>query len=134
VDVSCIAKGADALFAEALLAAGGQLVVVLRSQDYRQAKVKPDHAGVFDRLIEAATEVVVMPHEAANRQAHEAANLELLPRADRLVAVWDGRPPSSKGGGTADTVVEAQASGLPVDVAVLAESGQARVREVDRIP
>jgi hypothetical protein len=35
---------------------------------------------------------------------------------DRLVAVWDGTPPSGKGGGTTDTVEQARAAGLPVDV------------------
>ncbi|WP_425829275.1 hypothetical protein [Streptomyces fractus] len=116
VGVSCIAAGSDSLFAEAVLDAGGRLVVVLPSQDYRQAKVKPDHAATFDRLVEAADEVLVMPHETANRQAYESANRTLLERAERLVAVWNGAPPSNKGGGTADVVVEAREAGLPVDV------------------
>ncbi|MFG1665057.1 hypothetical protein [Streptomyces sp. Y7] len=116
VGVSCIAKGSDSLFAEAVLAAGGRLTVVIPSQDYRENKVKPDHAALFDRLAEAAHEVLVLPHETANRQAYEAANAVLIERADRLVAVWNGEPPTGKGGGTADTVVEAQAAGLPVDV------------------
>ncbi|MGV9316923.1 hypothetical protein ACWDR0_32795 [Streptomyces sp. NPDC003691] len=114
--VSCIAAGADSLFAEAVLEAGGRLVVVVSSRDYREAKVKPWHAELFDRLHAAAAEVVVMPYETADRTAYEAANRELLTRADRLVAVWDGVPPSGKGGGTADTVLEAQATGMPVDV------------------
>ncbi|MEU2772098.1 hypothetical protein ABZ646_04035 [Streptomyces sp. NPDC007162] len=116
VGVSCIAKGADSLFAEAVLAAGGRLTVVIPSQDYRQNKVKPDHATLFDHLVEAAGEVLVLPHETANRQAYEAANTVLIERADRLVAVWNGEPPTGKGGGTADTVLEAQAAGIPVDV------------------
>lgn len=116
VGVSCIAAGSDSIFAEELLAAGGRLAVVLPSQDYRQTKVKPEHAPTFDRLVGAAAEVVVMPHENANRQAYEAANAELLRRGDRLVAVWDGTPPSGKGGGTADTVERARAEGLAVDV------------------
>ncbi|MFD9861445.1 hypothetical protein [Streptomyces alboflavus] len=116
VGISCIAAGSDSIFAEELLAAGGRLVVVLPSQDYRRTKVKPQHAETFDRLVEAATEVAVMPHETANRQAYESANGELLRRGDRLVAVWDGTPPSGKGGGTADTVEQARAEGLAVDV------------------
>lgn len=116
VGVSCIAAGSDSLFAEAVLAAGGRLVVVVPSRDYRGAKVKPQHAATFDRLVEAADEVCVMPYESANRSAYEAANRTLLERADRLVAVWNGAAPSGKGGGTADVVVEARASGLPVDV------------------
>lgn len=116
VGVSCIAKGADSLFAEAVLAAGGRLTVVIPSQDYRQNKVKPDHAALFDHLVEAAAEVLVLPDETANRQAYEAANALLIERADRLVAVWNGEPPTGKVGGTADTVLEAQVVGIPVDV------------------
>lgn len=116
VGVSCIAAGSDSLFAEAVLAAGGQLVVVIPSEDYRERKVKPDHAGLFDRLVDAAAEVLTMPHDTAGREAYEAANAVLLERADRLVAVWNGQPPGGKGGGTADVVVEARAAGVPVDV------------------
>ncbi|GAA2191146.1 hypothetical protein [Streptomyces bangladeshensis] len=116
VGVSCIAKGADSLFAKAVLAAGGRLTVVLPSRDYRQNKVKPDHAALFDHLVEAADEVLVLPNDTADRQAYEAANAVLLERADRLVAVWNGAPPSGKGGGTADTVLEARAAGIPVHV------------------
>jgi hypothetical protein len=116
VGVSCIAKGADSLFAEAVLAAGGRLTVVVPSRDYRQNKVGPDHAALFDRLVAAAGEVLVLPDETADRRAYEAANAVLLERADRLVAVWNGEAPSGKGGGTADTVLEAQAAGIPVDV------------------
>jgi hypothetical protein len=114
--VSCIAAGADSLFAEEVTAAGGRLVVVIPSQDYRATKVKGDHAPVFDRLVEAAAEVLTLPNKTANRSAYEAANAELLKRADRLVAVWDGQSPSGKGGGTADTVEGARAAGVPVDV------------------
>ncbi|MER7795609.1 hypothetical protein [Streptomyces sp. NPDC097640] len=116
IGVSCIARGSDTLFAEAVLAVGGRLVVVVPSRDYREAKVKPDHAATFDRLRDAADEVLVMPHATANREAYEAANAVLLERADRLVAVWNGQPPTGKGGGTADVVYEARDAGLPVDV------------------
>lgn len=116
VGVSCIAKGSDSIFAEELLAVGGRLVAVIPSHDYRLNKVKPDHEERFDRLVEAAAEVLVMPHESANRQAYEAANEVLLSRAHRFVAVWDGAPPTGKGGGTADVVAAARSRGLKVDV------------------
>ncbi|MFI1759386.1 hypothetical protein [Streptomyces sp. NPDC020571] len=116
VGLSCIAKGADSLFAEAVLAAGGRLVVVVPSRDYRHSTVEPGGAPLFDRLVEAADEVVVLPRERADRQAYEAANALLLERADRLVAVWNGEPPSGRGGGTADVVLAARKAGIPVDV------------------
>ncbi|MGW5351598.1 hypothetical protein ACWERV_13965 [Streptomyces sp. NPDC004031] len=114
--VSCLAAGADSVFAEAVLAAGGRLVAVVPSRDYRAAKVGPGHAARFDRLLAAAAEVEVMDHATADRRAYETANRALLHRAQRLVAVWDGEPPTGRGGGTADTVLEARALGIPVDV------------------
>ncbi|GHH04717.1 hypothetical protein [Streptomyces lanatus] len=114
--VSCIAQGSDSVFAEVVLELGGRLIAVIPSQDYRRNKVEPDHEETFDRLVEAAAEVVVLDHETANRSAYEDANRTLLKRAERLVAVWNGEPPSGKGGGTTDTVLAARDAGLPVDV------------------
>lgn len=117
VGLSCVAAGADSLFAESVLAAGGRLVAVLPSRDYRQATVKPEHAETYDRLTSAADEVLVLPYASADRKAYEAANAVLLERADRLVAIWDGQPGSEeKGGTTADIVADARNAGLAVDV------------------
>ncbi|WP_329228057.1 MULTISPECIES: hypothetical protein [unclassified Streptomyces] len=114
--ISCIAAGADSLFAEEVSAIGGRLIVVIPSLDYRSAVVRPEDAPVFDHLSETAVEVRTLPYETADRAAYEAANAELLKGADRLVAVWDGTPPSGRGGGTADLVEEAGRAGIPVDV------------------
>jgi hypothetical protein len=59
--VSCLAEGADALFAAAVLATGGRLVAVIPAMDYRGTKVGPHYADEFDRLCRAAAEVVAMP-------------------------------------------------------------------------
>jgi hypothetical protein len=117
VGLSCVAAGADSVFAESVLAAGGRLVAVLPSRDYRAATVKPEHAETYDRLTAAADEVVVLPHVTVNREAYEAANAVLLERADRLVAIWDGNPASEEKAGTmADIVSGARSAGLAVDV------------------
>ncbi|HLU72117.1 MAG TPA: hypothetical protein VKZ82_08040 [Nonomuraea sp.] len=115
VGVSCIARGADSLFAEAVLQAGGALEVVLPSRDYREAKVKPDHAEQFDRLLKAVQRVRVMDFDHASRDAYEAANEAVLGSVDEMVAVWDGQPSTGKGG-TAEVVAEARARGLKVRV------------------
>ncbi|WP_234347565.1 hypothetical protein [Streptomyces specialis] len=114
--VSCLAEGADALFAEAVLEAGGRLVVVIPSVNYRQEQGSTAYADTFDRLAGAADEVVVLPNEVADPRAYEAANQVLLERADRLVAVWNGRPAPGRNGGPAHAVEQARAAGLPVDV------------------
>ncbi|WP_405945337.1 hypothetical protein [Streptomyces sp. NBC_00932] len=116
IGVSCIAEGSDALFAEAVLATGGRLTVVIPSRDYRRKTVRPGHAALFDRLVDASDDVVVIPVDSAGRAAYAAANALLLERADRLVAVWNGEPPSGKGGGTADVVLAARTRGIPVDI------------------
>ena len=113
---SCIARGADTLFAQEVLALGGRLSAIIPSRDYREAEVPEEDLARFDALLDAAEEVLVMPYEHAGRDAYEAANRRLLQGADRLVAVWDGSPPSGRGGGTADVVASARAAGVRVDV------------------
>ncbi|MEV1007945.1 hypothetical protein [Streptomyces sp. NPDC049881] len=114
VGVSCIAAEADSLFAEAVLERGRRLVVT-PSRDYRDRKVKPQHADQYDRLVQAAAEVIVMPFDTAGREAYEAAGKEFPRRTDRFVALWDGVPTQPGGqGGTA--AAEARATGLDVHV------------------
>lgn len=113
--VSCIARGADSIFAEAVLEYGGQLEVILPASSYREAKVKPEHIAQFDHLMAQAAHVQVMPFEDANRVAYEAANEALVEDCDTLFAVWDGQP-ATKGGGTASVVEQAQSLGIPVQV------------------
>jgi hypothetical protein len=112
--VSCIARGADSIFAQAVLDGGGQLEVVLPSTNYREQKVKPDHAPHFDELLRRATKVHTLPFETANREAYEAAN-QLLLSADQLFAIWDGQPGVDKGS-TASVVNAARERGLAVEI------------------
>lgn len=115
IGISCIARGADSVFAKAVLDVGGSLEVILPSSDYREAKVKPDHAPLFDELIAKADVVRALPYQTANRDAYVAANNLMLEEADELVAVWDGQPSPDRGG-TAGTVADAKDRGLAVTV------------------
>lgn len=113
VGVSCVARGADSLFAEAVLAVGGTLEVVLPSRDYREVAGWPEHVELLDRLVGKAAHVKVMDFDHAGLEAYVAANQAMLGVIDELVAVWDGKPAAGKGG-TAEVVAEARARGLPV--------------------
>ncbi len=115
VGVSCIARGADSIFAQVILDLGGRLEVILPSADYREARVSPDDAPRFDALVRQATKVIVMPRAVANRQAYEAANEALVSSCDRLFAVWDGQAPADQGG-TAAVVEYARSEGVPVEI------------------
>ena len=115
VGVSCLDRGADQLFARAVLNLGGQLEVVLPAADYRQRKVKPDNAAQFDELLARASNVHTMPYEESHRDAYMAASEHLLASVDKIVAVWDGRPAGGHGG-TADVVQTAHDRGIPASI------------------
>ncbi|WP_228002116.1 hypothetical protein [Nocardia australiensis] len=114
VGVSCIARGADSVFARVVLDLGGRLEVILPTSNYREQKVKPDHRELFDELIARAAVVRAMGFSEAGREAYEAANAALLDSSDRLVAVWDGQ--ISERGGTGTVVELARSQGIAVDV------------------
>ncbi|QFU86665.1 hypothetical protein [Amycolatopsis sp. YIM 10] len=114
VGVSCLARGADQVFARVVLDLGGTVEVVLPAADYRERKVKPGNAAEFDELIGRAT-VHTMPFAESNREAYMAASEHVLDHVDAMVAVWDGGP-SGGHGGTADVVDAARGRGLPVTV------------------
>jgi hypothetical protein len=113
--VTCLARGADQVFAHAVLGVGGTLHVVLPSADYRECQVGPDNLAEFDTLLDRATTVHTMPFPRAGAAAYMAASEHMLARIDTLIAVWDGHPSASYGG-TADVVQAAHDRGLPVTV------------------
>lgn len=113
--VTCLARGADQVFARTVLDLGGTVEVVLPAADYRNRKVKPDNTAEFDELIGKATTVHTMPFAESGREAYMAASEHVLSTVDSLVAVWDGGP-SGGYGGTADVVDAARERGIPVTV------------------
>ena len=114
VGVTCLARGADQIFARVVLELGGTLEVVLPAADYRERKVKPDNAAEFDSLIANAS-VHMMPFTESNRDAYMGASEHVLSIVDKMIAVWDGGP-SGGHGGTADVVDAARGRSLVVTV------------------
>lgn len=111
--VSCLAKGADQIFANAVLDLGGTLNVVLPAADYRERQA--DDVLEFDALLDRAATVHTMPFPRSGPAAYMAASEHMLARVDALLAIWDGFP-STGYGGTADVVHAARHRGLPVTV------------------
>ncbi|GAA2134303.1 hypothetical protein [Glycomyces algeriensis] len=112
--VSCLAEGADAIFAQAVLDAGARLEAILPSRDYRDTQAGPSHRPVLDALTARAHRISYVA-ETSSVAAYAAANDAMLASVDRLLAVWDGLP-SPKPGGTADAVATARALDIPVTV------------------
>lgn len=112
--LTCLADGADSIFAQAVLDASGSLVVVVPAAEYRDG-LPAEHHPTYDALISRAAEVVRLGHRESTSQSHMDASMYMLGRADRLLAVWDGEPARGYGG-TADIVEAAEQRGVPVIV------------------
>lgn len=114
VGLSCIADGADALFAKAVLDHGGTLHVVVPARQYRDG-LPEEHHATYDALFAKAAVVTQLDHVESDSDAHMDASLRMLADADELLAVWDGQPARGYGG-TADVVEAARDQGVPVTV------------------
>jgi hypothetical protein len=90
VGLSCLADGADTLFAQAILDHGGTLHVIVPAQKYRD-DLPAQHHATYDTLIAQATEIIKLDHAESHSDAHMDASLRMLAEADELVAVWDGQ-------------------------------------------
>ncbi|MEU4424840.1 hypothetical protein AB0F81_29830 [Actinoplanes sp. NPDC024001] len=112
--LSCLADGADQLFARAVLNVGGTLEAVIPADEYRD-NLPNEAKSEYDDLLSRAVAVNRCRHRASTSEAHMDASRLMIDEADRLVAVWDGQPARSFGG-TADVVDYAQTRGIPVVV------------------
>jgi hypothetical protein len=113
--ITCLAKGADQLFARAVLALDGSLQVVLPAQDYELSVIDDGNRAHFRQLLALADDVETMPYLISDRLAYVAASEEMLNRCDMLLAVWNGRP-SRQMGDTADIVRKAREMQIPVTI------------------
>lgn len=114
VGVSCLADGADAVFAQAVLDAGGSLVAVLPAAEYRDS-LPESYRPVYDQLLARAGKVVQLPFLTPDPEAYMEAGKRMVDESDTLLAVWDGQPGRGHGG-TADVVAYARSRGVPVMV------------------
>lgn len=112
--VTCLAAGADQLFAEELLAVGGQLIVVIPSGGY-ESTLEEAPLLRYRELVAASAQTVRLPYPSPTEEAFMAGGQEVVRRCDQLIAVWDGLPAQGLGG-TADVVALARELGTPVRV------------------
>lgn len=123
--VSSLAEGSDRIAAEAALAIGLPLDVVLPCARavYEQTFVDDSSRAEFETLLDKARARLILPlddepgaaREAQLAHAYESAGLTMLAQADILIAVWDGEPARGRGG-TGDIVDDAARQGTPVVV------------------
>jgi hypothetical protein len=112
--LSCLADGADQIFARAVTDAGGRLEAIIPAGRYREGL--PEHAWAeYDALLALATTTRRLPFADSTPDAHMAASRLMIDHADEMYAVWDGLPARAYGG-TADVVAYAREHGVPVTI------------------
>lgn len=117
--ISAVAEGADSIVADAALAHGWRLDVVLPfpreayELDFAEGPVRDVHVA----RLAGATAIFELPGdrdgEDGSATAYERAGRLVLAQSDVLLAIWDSRPARGRGG-AAQVVAEAVAQGLPV--------------------
>lgn len=112
--ITCLADGADQIFARAICDHGATLEVVVPAAEYRDG-LPAEAQPTYDQLLQQATIVERLDHHASTATAHMDASTHMLHRADLLFAVWDGQPARGYGG-TADVVAHAHQLAVPVTV------------------
>ena len=114
--ISSVAEGSDRIVAEAGMAAGFGLEVVLplgRAEYVRDFET-PASREEFENLIAQASAVFELDGVVDERsRAYEAAGVVMLANIDLLIAIWDGEDAAGIGG-TAQIVSRAIADGIPV--------------------
>jgi hypothetical protein len=114
VGVSCLAAGADQIFARVVLELGGRLEVIVPAKGYAaalDARAKEE----FEKLKGRASRVWTLEHPSPGPGSYLDAGLQMLGHVDSLIAVWDGH--AARGpGGTAEIVEHARRRRLAVYV------------------
>lgn len=115
VGVCSLAEGADQLFAFAVLAAGGELHVIIPSARYEETFTVGHARATYAAVLSLAGEVTVLPNPEPNEDAFLAAGHQVADACELLIAVWDGQAAVGKGG-TGDVVDYARNQAIDVEV------------------
>lgn len=110
VGITCLAIGADQMFAEIVIKLGGQIHAVIPFEGYERTFEREADLDNYRRLKSVAAHVETLGPSPTDEEAYLCAGKTVVDRSELLVAVWDGH--SAHGlGGTGDIVQYAMAVG-----------------------
>ena len=89
--LSCLADGADQIFARAVTGLGGKLEAIIPAAEYRAGLPAEAHPE-YDRLLAQATAVRRLPFTESTPESHMAASQLMIDGADHLNAGGAGTP------------------------------------------
>ena len=126
-----LASGADQIAARWARSRGYNVTAVLpfEPDEYRKDFELDGEAADFDRALDAADEIVVLPGDRSDAEgAYVLVGKQLIKAADIMIAIWDGEEARGPGG-TAHVVALALKSSVPViHIHIRPASGRVRTR------
>jgi len=113
IGLSSLAIGADQLFARLVLQHGGEIRVILPFPSYIEIfKTEADRIK-YRELLERAASVEMLAPDPNPEASYLAAGQRIVDLADRMIAIWNGKPAAGLGG-TGDIVDYALGKGKEV--------------------
>jgi len=125
--LSCLADGADQIFARAVTDLGGTLEAVIPAAEY-PAGLPAETQAEYDDLLAQAAAIRRLPFTESTSESHMAASKLMVDHADELYAVWDGKPARAYGGNRRPSCIRPRARHL--GARHLARRRTARLRAV----
>lgn len=99
---SCLAKGADQLFADIVLENAIPLIGVIPCKDYEKTFDKA-HINQYFTFLKKSTSIIELQFSSPSEEAFYYAGKKIVEKIDILFTIWNNKP--AKGlGGTADIV------------------------------
>lgn len=100
---TCLARGADQIYAQILIEHNVPYTAIIASADYEQTFDSAEYRAAYIDYLQHAAQVIILDHKEATEQAFYDAGEMLVDNSDYIVAVWNGL--KAKGlGGTGDIV------------------------------
>lgn len=100
--ISSLAVGADQLFAETVLEAGGSLIAVIPFDSYADTFKGSDRLN-YERLRALSSAVETLARIGSDEECYMAAGRRVVDLSDLVIAVWNGKQAVGLGG-TGDVV------------------------------
>lgn len=102
IGITCLAKGADQLFAEAVLKNSGTVEAILPFPEYEMTFDEKTRQHYW-QLLKRASKVTVLAKQDSAEESYLNAGKLVVDLSNMVVAVWNGKPAGGPGG-TADIV------------------------------
>lgn len=113
VGISCLAMGADQIFADLVLKCGGVLEAIIPFAGYEDTFTDTSAKQEYQRLLTRSARIETLVRAASDEQSFFDAGKRVVDLSDCMIAVWNGKPAAGLGG-TADVVRYAQEKGKEV--------------------